>query len=677
MNINSTEAAETEENENLNHETENISCYICNFCTRSQKDFSDHILCSHNIICNVCDFCTTTELLLMKHKEKHGHFKCDECNFQTTHQLLLKYHIEKQHKDMQQPVITVNNLLERSTSRKRKTPEDYSSLSKEKDKRIRINSSIREVSPEMFESDQNHCPGISESDPDHSETGSSEMESFENSENENESFVIETNLVGDFRNDLDNNDGNIAYIINKYQSNKKPTSNRKVFNWGISQTQRGKTTYYPCSGYFKCEKCETEAKTGTICDSCNIPLEHRRCNAKKYVYFCENTCVREVYKGCCVEEPNQRKLVILYVGKHSCVTINALEKNQTVSKYKPVKTKEDILENLETCLENESEKHAFESVARVPSDIDGNKYFVLESTENCDLKEIIRDGRKWQTFTQTTSQTFSNILGENMSKRVRKYKCSNQYFCFYEECPFKKRFELVNQVNWKLEDGIRRCVSCSEEMEMVKCTAEKYVAKSKDKFVLIKHNGVHKCLAKTTLETQILEEMENFFEMNPTATRSEAIVHHLVNKINFGSKQDVIDLVSISLNIWEINNCKQKGIKRLNPHGSKMEAIRHLKTKLEEIGNPYNIIMEVFDDIYICDTCNYISESSDTQECVKVCATCSMTPMEHIGPAVFISSKESLATLRELTANKSLATEACCLDHQPSRLRGASKSKKR
>ena len=43
--------------------------------------------------------------------------------------------------------------------------------------------------------------------------------------------------------------------------------------------------------------------------------------------------------------------------------------------------------------------------------------------------------------------------------------------------------------------------------------------------------------------------------------------------------------------------------------------------------------------------------------------------MQHIGPSVFITSKESLSTLRELSANRSLASEACCLDHQPSRLR--------
>ena len=83
-----------------------------------------------------------------------------------------------------------------------------------------------------------------------------------------------------------------------------------------------------------------------------------------------------------------------------------------------------------------------------------------------------------------------------------KNRCSTQFFCYFEDCPFRIRFELVNQVNWKVGgDGKRRCVSCSEEMEMVKCNAEKYVIKSENsKFVLIKHVGKHNCLAKTTLE---------------------------------------------------------------------------------------------------------------------------------------------------------------------------------
>lgn len=81
----------------------------------------------------------------------------------------------------------------------------------------------------------------------------------------------------------------------------------------------------------------------------------------------------------------------------------------------------------------------------------------------------------------------------------------------------------------------------------------KFITKSQDnKYILIKHTGKHKCLPKSVLETQILEEIEDFFALNPTATRSEAIVHHLVNKVNFGTCKEVIEVVKVSLNLWEL-----------------------------------------------------------------------------------------------------------------------------
>ena len=62
-------------------------------------------------------------------------------------------------------------------------------------------------------------------------------------------------------------------------------------------------------------------------------------------------------------------------------------------------------------------------------------------------------------------------------------------------------------------------------------------------------------------------------------------------------------------------------------------------------------------------------KESENEECAKFCTSCSMAPMEHVGPSVVITSKDSLVTLRELMEGQSLDTEACCLDHQPSRLR--------
>jgi hypothetical protein len=257
---------------------------------------------------------------------------------------------------------------------------------------------------------------------------------------------IATKILNDNHIDLDKNEGNIAFIIKNFQSEKKPKSDRNIINWGSSQSQRGKTTFYPCNGYFRCDKCQIKAKFKATCTNCEIPLTHRKCGAKKYVYFCNDTCVREVFKTCCDIKPTLRKLVLLYVGKHSCISMNLIDGGMENSKFKQVKTKEDVLNNIKTLVEKESECFSIENVDKVPSGIDGNKYFVIENTKNQDMKEIIRDGRKWQTYTQTSSQAFANVLGDINSKKIRKYKCSNQYFCFNQECPFKKRFELVNQV---------------------------------------------------------------------------------------------------------------------------------------------------------------------------------------------------------------------------------------
>ena len=553
----------------------------------------------------------------------------------------------------------VISLLSRGHSVKRKgTKMD------KRNKRIRIDQSIREAPAESMYEGNEVTNAKKDDNTNDGDSNSKDLDYEMEHSNEN---GINCVIVENYSHQLDQNEGNIAYLIENHTTNKKPISDRTNVNWGPSQTQRGKTTFYPCSGYFRCSNCEQKFTEDGKCSDCKIALTKSACNAKKYIYFCENACIREVFKKCCEERRNPRKLIILYINKHECISRNNLKK-QASNKFRNVETKEDLIKNIETSLKKDTE-HFLIVQDKVPSDIDGNRYIVIENIDKKELKDIIRDGRKWQTFVQTSSKVLCDILGEKTSKNVRKYKCSDQYFCFNETCPFKKRFELLNQVDWKIEDGTRRCTACSEIMEKIQCEAEKIVVRSENwRFVLIKHRGNHKCISKTTLETAVLEEMELYFEKNPTATRSEAIVNHLVNKINFGSAKDVTELVSISLNIWEINNCKQKGLKRLNPHGNNLEAIRHFVKKIQDIGNPYDVIMHVFDDVYICDVCNYTSEGK-TEDCVKFCAMCSMNPMQNIGPSVFISCKDSLTTLRELSPGRSLETEAVCLDHQPSRLR--------
>ena len=677
------------ENQSQYSEASLLNCYICSFVTKCKEEYSDHTLLSHGKRCSNCDYGTTTDNLLKKHKQLPHDKCCIVCDYSTTTDEMLKYHDIQRHRAQtsmeQQPIAdeeqqhsmeqlgTVYDILTRSNSRKRRVDEN-DSLQFKNLKRVRV----CEASPEpMFEAaddggtnDQEEEASLLDCSQSKAEDDTQDTHGRSDDPTENGQERVQTKHVEKFDNSFDNNDGNVAFVIKSYSLSKKPTSDRKIYNWGCSQSQRGKTTLYPCSGYFACDNCEEKSSTHGSCTTCKVQLRLRDCQARKYIYFCDNLCRREAYKECC-ESESHKKLVILYLGKHTCVPVKRITEKNKSYKFKKVETEGDILENINILVEHESPDFAIEKVEKAPSGIDGNHYYLLDNKENLELKEMIRDGRKWQTFTQTTNKAFANIFGETNVKKVRKYKCSDQFFCYNQKCPFKKRFEIMNQVNWITEeDGIRKCISCTDRMEMIKCDAEKFTAKSDDKrYILIKHVGKHKCLHKTVLETRILEEIEEFFCTNPTATRSEAILHHLVSKINFGSTQDVIDLVAVSLNIWELNNLKQKGLKRLNPHGSKLEAIKHLKSKLNDIGNPFNIVLKIFEDVYICDICEFISEKSEHEDCVKFCANCSMAPMEHVGPSVFVSSRDSLDTLRELRSNGSLATEACCLDHQPSRLR--------
>jgi hypothetical protein len=41
-------------------------------------------------------------------------------------------------------------------------------------------------------------------------------------------------------------------------------------------------------------------------------------------------------------------------------------------------------------------------------------------------------------------------------------------------------------------------------------------------------------------ETDVIHELEDFFQLNPTATRSEAVVHSLNKKINFEEGPQVL-----------------------------------------------------------------------------------------------------------------------------------------
>ena len=467
---------QTQMDKSVSRSKESFPCYVCSFVLTSLEEFLEHTTTSHGKVCIVCSYGTTTDELLEEHKVEKSHFKCPQCDYKINCVDLLKKHREDKHGHIDHSD-TVND-VPGSTLKRIDIEDTQSDKIKEK---MRISPTIREASSidistpddlhdnclanELDTNNSNSSSGsamdtgelrnfqgtITPDKNDDRNNGSDDemttsIESQTDDDIEDEGPIVRTKLIENLKVDTDENEGNIAFIINNVQSEKKPKTERNKFNWGNSQSQRGKTTFYQCSGYFNCEKCQIKAKQMANCTTCETPLTHKKCAAKKYVYFCKSNCVREAFKDCCEIEPARTKLVLLYIDEHSCAPVNLIEDVSSNSKFKEVKTKEDILENIKTHVENGDEHFSIENVDRVPNDVDGNSYYLLENPKNLDLKDLIRDGRKWKTYVQTSNRTFSNILGESNSKKIRKYSCSNQYFCFNEECPFKKRFELVNQV---------------------------------------------------------------------------------------------------------------------------------------------------------------------------------------------------------------------------------------
>ena len=80
----------------------------------------------------------------------------------------------------------------------------------------------------------------------------------------------------------------------------------------------------------------------------------------------------------------------------------------------------------------------------------------------------------------------------------------------------------------------------------------------------------------------------------------------------------------------------------------------------------------VKEDSYICRNCNYISEKElPGDDLNRNCPNkdCNLLLMEKTGPYVFIASKESFKTLRDLNVGGQLQDEAIHFDFQPSRIK--------
>ena len=345
----------------------------------------------------------------------------------------------------------------------------------------------------------------------------------------------------------------------------KPKISRKKYSWGTNQPGKKGLSSYKCKGVSqKCINCNSSFydKSG-VCKHCKSELKEVQCKAAKYIFVCEGKCSRKIWNNLCCQT-KESKLVILYPTPHTCCY---------QSSFKIVESENDLLANLDIYNTSQANKYDIVKTERLPFDIDGNKIYLLSKTDKYDIDDLVKDGRRYKKYVKTTNFTFNDIFVKRMESKVRLYKCRGTMYCFNVGCPFRLRFDAVNQVQFDVKsNGDKCCVSCGEIMVSIDCNARKYVVID-DHFVLVKHEGTHECPPRSIFETNIVMEIEQYFAINGLSTPFEAVVNHLNRKLDFSnSEKDIQDLIKISLKKWTMKNVKAKVKRSQNPYGPTIQV---------------------------------------------------------------------------------------------------------
>ena len=407
--------------------------------------------------------------------------------------------------------------------------------------------------------------GLSDVNKSTSEINANEKNSQNGESSSEDEFVDDTQIItlGNVAEVNENVDSGIAYLIPN--TTVKPRISRKIYQWGPNQPGKKGLSSYKCIGVsFFCPLCKITCPSSlNKCTSCLGPIKEKQCGSSKYMFVCEGKCNRKIWPNTCCDIEGQ-KLVILYPTAHTC---------EQKSLFHLVSSEEDLLHNLKVFNESESNKFEIIQATKLPSNIDGNKLYLMKIENGKNDDDMIKDGRRYKKSMKTKSSIINEIFGKNMDKRTRLYKCRGTMYCFNNDCPFLRRFDSINQVQFDMKSsGEKHCVSCGEPMLILNCDARKYVVKD-DQFILVKHEGTHDCPAASMYETDIVHEIENYFAMNGLSTPFEAVVNHLNRKLDFENcEASIQDLVKMSLKKWTMKNVKSRVKKIQNPHGPTMKV---------------------------------------------------------------------------------------------------------
>ena len=211
-----------------------------------------------------------------------------------------------------------------------------------------------------------------------------------------------------------------------------------------------------------------------------------------------------------------------------------------------------------------------QKVEELPSAIDGMSAFELANIEKKELRNALKDGRKWKKNCPTKWKGHA---------KVRYTDCRGSYMCTNDNCPYKVHYGVINTTHF--EKSGNQCKVCGSDGKYVPCHARRYISYGKRK-VRVFHQGNHTCkpIVKTTRNVQKIKELvKNNPNIKPAEIQSTIVLSGFRNQMDW---QTVEKEAASVVNRKQISNIKQKIRAETELHGHNFEAIVNFKEYCDE-----------------------------------------------------------------------------------------------
>ena len=202
----------------------------------------------------------------------------------------------------------------------------------------------------------------------------------------------------------------------------------------------------------------------------------------------------------------------------------------------------------------------------LPEGIDGLVAFEMKDMPTENLKNALKDGRKWN------KDCPSKWKGH---KRVRYANCKGSYVCQFSDCPYMLEYGVTNTTQFDHAHGYK-CKACGVAGKYVACDAQRYVSYG-SKSVKIFHCGNHICQVSMKTSgnmTKVKELIKNNPKIKPAEVQSSIILSAFQENLEWATVEKEARGI---LNKKKISNIKETMKDTVQPCGHNFEAVVNFK----------------------------------------------------------------------------------------------------